>query len=193
MVLSYDSTGSAISIFPEPDWNGESLISAIVSDEELSDTTTFTVTITNTPDVPFAVLQGDMKSIQDQFILVDGSASYDIDNDDLTYYWTILPVDSLFTLQGIIGDTIVTESAYLGFQTPVRLEEHDFCIKLWVENSNELVSNMDSLMLTVQNIEANDILPDMSDVRPQIRRCNSDPGANTCMVCCRLYIPELCK
>ena len=163
VVVTYDSSGSTISIVPDPDWNGESLISAIVSDEELSDTTTFTVTITNTPDVPFAVLQGDMKSIQDQFILVDGSASYDIDNDDLTYYWTIIPMDSLFTFQGIIGDTVVTESAFLGFQTPVRLEEHDFCIKLWVENSNELVSNMDSLMLNVQNIEANDILPDMSN------------------------------
>ena len=168
VVLSYDSSGSAISIVPDPDWNGETLISAIVSDEELSDTTTFTVTITNTPDVPFAVLQGDMKSIQDQFVLVDGSASYDIDNDDLTYYWTILPMDSSFTLQGIIGDTVVTDSAYLGFQTPVRFEEHDFCIKLWVENSNEFVSNTDSLMLTVQNIEANDILPDMSDVTHQV-------------------------
>ena len=34
-------------------------------------------------------------------------------------------------------------------------------IKLWVENSNGLRSEPDSLMLTVQNFEANDILPNL--------------------------------
>ena len=163
VMVTASSIDSSVLIVPEPNWNGTSMITVVVADQEFSDTTTFTITVTNTPDKPFAILQGDMKAIQNQNIIVDGSASYDIDNDDLTYYWTIIPMDSLFTFQGIIGDTVVTESAFLGFQTPVRLEEHDFCIKLWVENSNELVSKKDSLMLSVQNIEANDILPDMSN------------------------------
>ena len=48
--------------------------------------------------------------------------------------------------------------------TSIRSKQHDYLIKLWVENSNGLRSEPDSLILTVQNFEANDILPDLSDV-----------------------------
>ena len=67
-------------------------------------------------------------------------------------------------MEGIIGDTVATELAFLEFLTSIRSKQHDYLIKLWVENSNGLRSEPDSLMLTVQNFEANDILPDLSDV-----------------------------
>ena len=105
-----------------------------------------------------------MKAIQNQNIIVDGSGSYDIDDDDLSYFWTIIPEDSTFALEGIIGDTVATELAFLEFLTSIRSKQHDYLIKLWVENSNGLRSEPDSLRLTVQNFEANDILPDLSDV-----------------------------
>ena len=164
VMVTASSIDSSILIVPEPNWNGTSMITLIVADQELSDTTTFTITVTNTPDIPFAVLEGDMKAIQNQNIIVDGSGSYDIDDDDLSYFWTIIPEDSTFALEGIIGDTVATELAFLEFLTSIRSKQHDYLIKLWVENSNGLRSEPDSLMLTVQNFEANDILPDLSDV-----------------------------
>ena len=164
VMVTASSIDSSILIVPEPNWNGTSMITLVVADQELSDTTTFTITVTNTPDIPFAVLEGDMKAIQNQNIIVDGSGSYDIDDDDLSYFWTIIPEDSTFALEGIIGDTVATELAFLEFLTSIRSKQHDYLIKLWVENSNGLRSEPDSLMLTVQNFEANDILPDLSDV-----------------------------
>ena len=164
VMVTASSIDSSILIVPEPNWNGVSVITVVVADQQLSDTTTFTITVTNAPDIPFAVLEGDMKAIQNQNIIVDGSGSYDIDDDDLSYFWTIIPEDSTFALEGIIGDTIATESAFLEFLTSIRSKQHDYLIKLWVENSNGLRSEPDSLMLTVQNFEANDILPDLSDV-----------------------------
>ena len=164
VMVTASSIDSSVLIVPAPNWNGASMITVVVADQEFSDTTTFTITVTNTPDKPFATLQGDMKAIQNQNIIVDGSGSYDIDNDDLIYFWTIIPEDSTFALEGIIGDTVVTELAFLEFLTSIRSKQHDYLIKLWVENSNGLRSDPDSLMLTVQNSEANDILPDLSDV-----------------------------
>ena len=164
VMVTASSIDSSVLIVPEPNWNGVSMITVVVADQELSDTTTFTITVINTPDIPFAVLEGDMKAIQNQNIIVDGSGSYDIDDDDLSYFWTIIPEDSTFALEGIIGDTVATELAFLEFLTSIRSKQHDYLIKLWVENSNGLRSEPDSLMLTVQNFEANDILPDLSDV-----------------------------
>tara|TARA_B110000008_G_scaffold142612_2_gene144267 strand:- start:1226 stop:10687 length:9462 start_codon:yes stop_codon:yes gene_type:complete len=153
-----------ISFIPDPDWNGISEITVIVADGELSDTTQFMLTVSNVPDKPYAILQDDINSIQGQVMLIDGSESYDIDDDPLQYYWSIIPEDSLFALEGIIGDTVVTETAYLEFQSPIRSSEHKFNIKLWVENTSNLFSDEDSLMLTVQTLEANDILPDLSSL-----------------------------
>ena len=153
-----------ISFIPDPDWNGISEITVIVADGELSDTTQFMLTVSNVPDKPYAILQDDINSIQGQVMLIDGSESYDIDDDPLQYYWSIIPEDSLFSLEGIIGDTVVTETAYLEFQSPIRSSEHKFNIKLWVENTSNLFSDEDSLMLTVQTLEANDILPDLSSL-----------------------------
>ena len=164
VIVTASSIDSSVLIVPEPNWNGASMITVVVADQELSDTTTFTITVTNTPDIPFAVLEGDMKAIQNQNIIIDGSGSYDIDDDDLSYFWTIIPEDSTFALEGIIGDTVATELAFLEFLTSIRSKQHDYLIKLWVENSNGLRSEPDSLMLTVQNFEANDILPNLSDV-----------------------------
>ena len=103
--------------------------------------------------------------------------SYDIDDDPLQYYWSIMPEDSLFALEGIIGDTVVTETAYLEFQSPIRSSEHKFNIKLWVENTSNLFSDEDSLMLTVQILEANDILPDLSSLT--LEACVCALGGNT--------------
>ena len=164
IMIDVDSESSIIHFVPDPDWNGISEITVIVADGELSDTTQFMLTVSNVPDKPYAILQDDINSIQGQIILIDGSESYDIDDDPLQYYWSIMPEDSLFALEGIIGDTVVTETAYLEFQSPIRSSEHKFNIKLWVENSSNLFSDEDSLMLTVQILEANDILPDLSSL-----------------------------
>ncbi|MFL3013265.1 MAG: tandem-95 repeat protein [Candidatus Neomarinimicrobiota bacterium] len=164
IMIDVDSESSIIHFVPDPDWNGISEITVIVADGELSDTTQFMLTVSNVPDKPYAILQDDINSIQGQVILIDGSESYDIDDDPLQYYWTIMPEDSLFALEGIIGDTVVTETAYLEFQSPIRSSEHKFNIKLWVENTSNLFSDEDSLMLTVQILEANDILPDLSSL-----------------------------
>ena len=128
VMVTASSIDSSILIVPEPNWNGASMITVVVADQELSDTTTFTITVTNTPDIPFAVLEGDMKAIQNQNIIIDGSGSYDIDDDDLSYFWTIIPEDSTFALEGIIGDTIATESAFLEFLTSIRSKQHDYLI-----------------------------------------------------------------
>ena len=164
IMIDVDLESSIIHFVPDPDWNGISEITVIVADGELSDTTQFMLTVSNVPDKPYAILQDDINSIQGQVILIDGSESYDIDDDPLQYYWSIMPEDSLFALEGIIGDTVVTETAYLEFQSPIRSSEHKFNIKLWVENTSNLFSDEDSLMLTVQTLEANDILPDLSSL-----------------------------
>ena len=65
---------------------------------------------------------------------------------------------------GTLGDTVITSYSSLFFETPDFDDEKDLLIKLWVQNSSNLTSEMDSLHLDVKNIEPNDILPNTQSV-----------------------------
>jgi hypothetical protein len=88
---------AALILTPEPDWNGSSLITVIVTDEnELSDTTDFTLTVNAVNDSPedFSVLYPTVLDTfsthvdSDTAIVFNWEESYDVDSD-VTYTLTI--------------------------------------------------------------------------------------------------------
>tara|TARA_B100001109_G_scaffold183136_1_gene150154 strand:- start:56 stop:3061 length:3006 start_codon:yes stop_codon:yes gene_type:complete len=154
--VTTNSEAFFITVTPDEDWNGVSQITVIVSDGMLTDSTNFTLIVMNDGDIPYAVLQDDdIFSMQGQDILVDGSSSYDIDNDSLVYHWTV---------GGIINDTVTTIIPYLSFQTPEVSLPSVFAIKLWVTNTKGLQSDPATLLLNVGALEVNDILPSFEDL-----------------------------
>ena len=100
-------------------------------------------------DSPIAELESrEMTSMQLQRIIIDGSSSYDIDDDSISYIWEIHPI--LFIES--------QENNLIVINTPKIESESVFEIILTVSDG-ELVSLPDTLFLTVLDIVPNDILP----------------------------------
>ena len=88
----------AISFTPVPDANGNATITLTIMDDGGSanggvDTrqTTFNVIVTPVNDTPVSNAGPDQTVISGQLVTLDGSGSYDIDNDLLSFIWTAPP------------------------------------------------------------------------------------------------------
>ena len=163
--LFIDPIGFNITARPDTNWHGSAVITVITSDQFLSDTSKFVLEVYNTGDIPFAVIDFDtLISIQKQSMVINAGSSYDIDNDSLVYVWLVESKTDPSSSLGTLGDTVITSYSSIFFETPDFDDEKDLLIKLWVKNSSNLTSEMDSLHLDVKNIEPNDILPNTQSV-----------------------------
>ena len=91
-------------------------------------------------DKPIAALGDDLICMQGQQMRIDGSNSYDIDNESLSYIWII---------ENILQDTVRLSNPFLSFEAPAIDTSQSYIVKLQVENENGLLSNIDSILLTV--------------------------------------------
>lgn len=141
---------ASFSYNPELNWYGLDSFKYLIYDGYLySDTGTVSIEILSINDVPVAkLMNNEMTSMQSQRIIIDGSMSYDTDNDSLSYTWEI---DELFSIES-------EENAQIILNTPVLESESIFQIILTVSDGL-LISLPDTLLLTVLDLTPNDILP----------------------------------
>ena len=157
--ISVDTENYSINCTPRVNWYGTSQITTIISDGFLSDTASFELTVEYVSDKPFAVLGDDIFSMQGQKMKIDGSDSYDIDNESLEYYW-ISP--------NLLEDTVITIQPYLEFESPQVEYLQPFLIKLYVLNEFDIQSDLDSLYLFVDFLQVNDILPGDKEIISEV-------------------------
>ncbi len=101
---------SAVTLSSNEDWNGESLITAVVSDGEFSDSTTFILTINPVNDAPLITLISNVEFLEDDnlsFVLT----SNDIDSEDLVYMAWSDTTAILIT----VSDTLISLSSTLNW------------------------------------------------------------------------------
>jgi len=146
--------GASFTYQPDLNWNGIDLFKYLIYDGYLSsDTGTVSMEISPINDSPIAELESrEMTSMQLQRIIIDGSSSYDIDDDSISYIWEIHPI--LFIES--------QENNLIVINTPKIESESVFEIILTVSDG-ELVSLPDTLFLTVLDIVPNDILPSFDE------------------------------
>ena len=88
-------SGSSLTLLPDPNWNGKSVINVIADDQTSYDTTSFTLTVTPVQDPPSAFewisqesdsifVTQDSINLEEDYIL-EWSASEDVDGDSVFY------------------------------------------------------------------------------------------------------------
>ena len=139
---------------PDKDWYGADFIEYLVSDgQSVSDTGVVHITVIPENDMPIAIIKNNtLTSIQGQSVIIDGSDSFDPDNDSLTYSWEV-PI-----LLGANTDI----SSKISLIIPTLDNETTFLLFLRVSDGLE-ISKPDTLVLNVLATDVNDILPSFSD------------------------------
>lgn len=90
--ITAEVTGNMISITPDVDFSGETIVTVTVADavyENDNASTSFTLTVTPLNDAPMAATTATELTINEGDVLtLDGSVSVDADGDELSYNWT---------------------------------------------------------------------------------------------------------
>lgn len=86
-----------LSIIPDKDYFGELILNLNISDGEDSTNFSFNVNVLPQPDFPIAYAGNDttISSGCNSSLFLDGSKSYDVDNDIASYKWTLLSDSSI--------------------------------------------------------------------------------------------------
>ncbi len=133
-----------LGIFPDKDYFGELIINLNVSDNKDSTNFSFNISVIPQPDIPIANAGKDIiiSNGCNSKLFLDGSGSFDPDNDISSYKWTLLESNKII-LNGVKG--------YYNF------ENHDKDIKqkiiLMVTDNNGLVGH-DTLDVNIINDKA---------------------------------------
>ena len=89
--------GNELKIIPKKDYNGDLLLSLNISDGVDSTDFSFNINVLPVPDQPIAIAGGDI-IVSDgcnSSVYLDGSKSWDADNDQLSFNWRILYEDKV--------------------------------------------------------------------------------------------------
>ena len=159
-LIGSPATGSAVldsSLLvysPEQNWFGEITLEYLVFDGLLySDTGLVYIQVLPENDIPIAVIKNKIiTSIQGQSIVVDGSESFDLDNDSLTYSWEI----------PTIFNTSISSEPKIDLTVPVTGIETTFLMFLRVGDGTGF-SEPDTLVLNILDLGVNDILLSFSE------------------------------
>ena len=93
-----------LSIFPQKDYFGELILNLNISDGKDSTDFSFNINVLPQPDYPIAHAGSDttISSGCNSSLFLDGSKSFDPDNDIVSYKWSILGIDEII-LNGMTG------------------------------------------------------------------------------------------
>ena len=145
--ISVSVSGNILTVTPAPDWNGSGQIEVIANDGFCgADTSEFGLSVVPVNDRPVAVLVNDFTSMQGQDLVVDGLGSYDAEGDSLSYSWTV-PEE--------LGITVLNEPQ-ISFSVPASAMVYSFMLEV---DDGQLVSVPDTLLISVDDLSVNDILP----------------------------------
>jgi hypothetical protein len=126
---------------PNPDYNGNDSFTFIANDGELdSEPATIILSVNPVNDAPVANAGEDQIGDEEETIPLDGTSSFDVDNDELTYLW-LAP-------DGITLDDLTSSTPE--FVTPSVDEDTEFLFILTVSDA-ALTSAPDTVMVTVMN------------------------------------------
>ena len=146
--------GRLFSFNPNLNWSGTDSFKYVIYDGfSYSDTGTVFINVLPINDMPIAKIENNqITSMQSQRLVIDGSMSFDSDNDSLDYYWEL---DELFLIESEERKRII-------IKTPELESDSVFQIILTVGDGS-LVSSPDTLLLTIVNFSPNEILPSFSE------------------------------
>jgi len=138
---SLSGTGPELMYTPNPDYNGNDSFTFIANDGELdSEPATIILSVNPVNDAPVANAGEDQIGDEEETIPLDGTSSFDVDNDELTYLW-LAP-------DGITLDDLTSSTPE--FVTPSVDEDTEFLFILTVSDA-ALTSAPDTVMVTVMN------------------------------------------
>jgi len=135
---------------PFLNYSGSDLFQFRVMDSNYSDTANYNLTINSVNQAPVAIAGDDIFALQGMSILLDGSQSFDIDNEVLYYHWQ---APSILNLQDTTSQNIIVNVPTLDSGTTL-------LITLTVYDGY-LYSLPDSLFLFIENEDVTDILPEI--------------------------------
>ena len=94
-----------LSIFPNKDYNGELILDLNISDDKDSTDFSFNINVISQPDAPVANAGKDIiiSNGCNSKLFLDGSGSFDPDNDISSYKWTLLESNKII-LNGVKGN-----------------------------------------------------------------------------------------
>jgi len=146
--------GGLFSFNPGLNWSGIDSFKYVIYDGYLySDTGTVYISVLPLNDKPIAkILNNQITSMQSQRLVIDGSMSFDFDNDSLDYFWEI---DELFLIES-------EENRKIIINTPELDSDSVFQIILTVSDGS-LLSDPDTLRLIIVNFSPNEILPSFAE------------------------------
>ena len=96
---SFSVQGDVLTIIPDADWYGDITVTVSVTDTQLTDTITFTLTVNPVNDSPVLSFISDQEINEDGFSSININAS-DVDGDPLTYSSNLLEGDGVLVLNG---------------------------------------------------------------------------------------------
>ncbi|MFP4597744.1 MAG: Ig-like domain-containing protein [Persicimonas sp.] len=135
-----DNNDGTVDYTPATDFNGTDTFSYTVTDGDLTDTAEVTVTVEPVNDAPVADAGADQTVAVDDTVQLDGSASFDVDGDDLTYSWSwVDPTNS--SQQPALSDSSVVSPTF------VADEELNYELQLEVTDPDGL-SSTDTVTIT---------------------------------------------
>ena len=142
ITLSDDTAESPFFIAPEIDIDTDFVIALEVSDGVRAlDTDDVTIFVLNLPNHPPVAIAGDDQTVfEGETVYVDGSDSYDLDGDDLTYLWTGPP-------EIVFDDPTAVATSFVA---PDILLDTDFTVTLTVDDGYVArEESSDDLVVTV--------------------------------------------
>ncbi|MDP6612064.1 MAG: tandem-95 repeat protein [Candidatus Marinimicrobia bacterium] len=145
--VTVTASNDTLKLTPKADWNGTSVITAIVSDGTISDSTSFTLNVNPVQDVPYAfdwvspnerdTINVDKNNTATEYVF-KWNSSKDVDGDALTYHFYV--ADSLIE---VLSDT-TTVGTYQDFldHWPLQfqmLPRMTFTFNVWVHDGTDSV------------------------------------------------------
>ena len=146
--------GNLLHISLEENWFGLSIITVSVADEDTSMSSDFTLIILPVNDVPVSDAGIDQTAFEGTTVVLDGSASSDVDGDQITFQWTIPP--------GItVSDPTIENPTFIAPD----VSEDSMLIFMLMVNDGELDSEVDTVTIVIAPVVLEG-LPDFTEQPP---------------------------
>ena len=148
-----NSIDTTVTVYGEENWYGESTISVVVSDGELSDTTNFNLSVYPMDSDPPTIMD-----IEDQTLLEDQNSTFFFDVADIDTGQTLM----LSAFSDTSAVNLVTNSESFSVSTLLDTNWHGQA-EITVFVSDGELSDTTSFLLTVDPINDSPIISDISD------------------------------
>ncbi|MBU0712326.1 tandem-95 repeat protein [bacterium] len=146
--ITVTATDSTLTLTPHADWNGSSIITFSVHDNQDTSEVSFILIVIPVNDRPVVYAGQNMTVLQGMTVKLNGSQSYDVDGDQLIYYWNAPEILE-------IADTNAVQTS---FKVPKIDIDTVYIIELNVSDAE--FTSIDSVKISVPAMTVDNLLPD---------------------------------